>query len=350
MYVPYFEAAGSHRQIGEMIGRAFSGQIRQFLEFKREYFENGAARLDDSVRKTKKKFIDCCHAFAPHLLDEMQGCADGAGVGFDELLLINCADEARNLCRAQSGDGCTSFALLPETTGGPILAGQSKDGPGPQWDHYIVLLIRPDDRPAVLQLCYPGMLALLGISETGMCVFSNNISDGVVAEGLPTMVLKRLAWDCQRVDEVESMVASHGVAIASNFLFCDCYGGAACLETRGARYGRVDAHDGVLVHTNHYLTRSLRGRESDAYIRNYRSRERVERLKHLYGLHLGAIDVPKVFECYRDHDGHPKSICCHETPEEFYGTTATLIAEPTSRRLHVCVGHCCEHQPVVYQV
>ena len=55
MDVPYFEAAGSHRQIGEMIGRAFSGQIRQFLEFKREYFENGAARLDDSVRKTKKK-------------------------------------------------------------------------------------------------------------------------------------------------------------------------------------------------------------------------------------------------------------------------------------------------------
>ena len=31
MDVPYFEAAGSHRQIGEMIGRAFSGQIRQFL-------------------------------------------------------------------------------------------------------------------------------------------------------------------------------------------------------------------------------------------------------------------------------------------------------------------------------
>ena len=304
-----------------------------------EHYEQAGARL-----------LDWCRRLAPHLVDELHGYADGSGVPFDDIVYINCGDEARARAALSTGNGCTAFALTADVTGGSILAGQSKDGPGPQYDHYIVLTSRPRGRPAVLQLVYPGMLALFGLSETGMYVGANQIYEKTTFGGMPVMLAKRLLWELDSVDKAAELLASHGLSTANNFLLCDGRGQAACIEVKGPDCGRVDPEDGVLVHTNHYLCDALRGGENEAAIDRYQSHQRRNRLTRLLRERQGRITPSVVFDCYHDHDGWPRSICTHRTCDEYYSTTAVLVAEPRAGRLHICVGNPCRNRPKAYQL
>lgn len=348
MEVPFLDASGDAYEIGETIGRTFADRLRAFIGFKQEVLRKDTQNQRSVLEQASARFLKWCRQCGPHLIDEMRGYADGAGVSLDDVVMMNCGDEARACATAASSEGCTAFALAPQATGGPVLAGQSKDGPGPQWDHYVVLRIRPKNRPALLQLAYPGMLALLGMSETGMCICTNQIHDGVRSDGLPVMLIKRLAWEIESVADVERLIQVHHAATASNFLLCDRSGNAICLELRGEHYGRVDMDDGILIHANHYLTESLRGHEDPVRVAAHGSPLRQSRLAALFNQRRGRITVSDVFACYRDHRGYPNAICAHESTDEYRGTTAVFVAEPQAGLLHVNVGRTCQNHPQTY--
>lgn len=342
MHVPFLDVSGSSYEVGLAVGRAFRQRLQAFVAFKRAQaadWDGAAAAAGGAILR------EGCDRHAPHLLEEMRGYADGAGAAFDDIVRINSGDEARARVTAADDDGCTAFALAPRLTGHGALAGQSKDGPGPQERHYVVLRMRPAGRPAVLQLTYPGMLAVFGLSETGMYVGANQIYDGTTFAGMPVMLAKRMLWETQSVDEAARLFADHGLSTASNFLLCDGRGRATCVEMKGSRCGRVDPEHGLIVHTNHYLCANLRGGEDAASIARYRSRQRRDHLTQLLRRREGDITPAFLFECLGDHDGWPRSICAHRTPDEHYGTTAVLVAQTQAGRLHVCIGRPCRNRP-----
>ena len=156
MDVPFLEVSGSSYEMGLAVGRAFSARLRAFLAFKRNQACGPGTASTAHVAEAGAVLQDWCREGASHLLDEIRGYAAGAGVTLDDLVWLNSGDEARARATLAPSDGCTGFALTPDVTGDAMLAGQSKDGPGAQNEHYIVLLMRPTDRPAVLQLVYPG--------------------------------------------------------------------------------------------------------------------------------------------------------------------------------------------------
>ncbi|MAE64739.1 MAG: hypothetical protein CMJ18_10775 [Phycisphaeraceae bacterium] len=345
MNIPFLEVSGSSYKIGVAIGSAFRERMQAFVAFKRAQSADwGGAAATEGAGILQ----DWCGRMAPHLLDEMRGYADGADVSFEDVIRINSGDEARARATSAGSDGCTGFALAPQFTGHGALAGQSKDGPGPQDEHYVVVLMRPADRPAVLQLTYPGMLAVFGLSGTGMFLGANQIYDGTTFTGMPVMLAKRLTWETSSVDEAASLFSAHGLSAANNYLLCDGQGRAACLEVNGANCVRIDPEDGMIVHTNHYLCEALRGGENETSIEAYRSRQRRARLIELLRSQRGTATPSSIFDCYRDHDGYPRSICTHRLPAEHYGTTAVLVAETRTRRLHVCLGNPCRGRPKAF--
>ena len=349
---PFLEIVGSAYDIGLAIGRKFRELIQSFVAAKHQELSSEwpSSSAISGAEQTRQEFLDWCHKLLPSAVEQMRGYADGAGVSFENIVTVNCCDEIRSHQITSHGDGCTAFALDSAFTGGPVLAGQSKDGPVAQQERYVVLLTRPKDAPAVLQIAYPGMLALLGMSECGFCVFTNRIYTGAVTSGLPLMLLKLLAWRMDRVEQIEPIIAKHGTSAAANLMFCDRFGHASCFEVRGASYGRCDSRDGILVHTNHYLCDELRGDEDEELIKEFRSKDRLERLTELFGQQRGRINPEAVFDCFRDHAGHPRGICAHETRESAYGTTAVLVAEPQHGRLHISTGRTCQSTPVTYQL
>jgi isopenicillin-N N-acyltransferase-like protein len=244
--------------------------------------------------------------------------------------------------------GCTSFALDPTVTKNSPLSGQSKDGAGPLWDHYVVLDTQCVGQPRILELGYPGYLGLLGLSETGMSLFTNRIYDGVNTDGIPHIILKKLIWNCQAVDEVEGLLSRYGTAIAANFLVCDKNGQAASFELRGNEFARVEPADGILVHTNHYLL--LSGREDTDAVDAVCSRQRRQRLLELLKRQKNGIGRDRIFEYYRDHRHHPNGICSHGPKRLNYGTTAVMTAEHTDLMLSVTAGRTCRARYTTYQM
>lgn len=248
MTIPFLEIAGSAYHIGLTVGRNFSKLIQSCVATKyQELSAECASSSGTSVaEQTRQEFLGWCHKLLPSAVERMRGYADGAGVCFEDILTLNCCDEIHSRQAARVKDGCTSFALTSTFTGGLVLAGQSKDGPISQQERYVILLTRQDNAPAVLQLAYPGMLALLGINEWGLCVFTNQIYDGVVSSGLPLMLIKLLAWQCSRVEEIEPFIDKYGTSAAANLLFCDRSGHGSCFEVHGKSYGRFDNTHGIL--------------------------------------------------------------------------------------------------------
>jgi isopenicillin-N N-acyltransferase-like protein len=350
MDVPFLEVSGPAYKIGKTVGRTFPNQLRSLVGAKLRSLSDGRDDSAACLAECRTRMLSWCQRLAPDLIELMHGYADGADVCFDDVVILNCCDEIRSHQQARSKEACTSFAATAEFTGGMPLSGQSKDGPGINLKHYVVLLVRQEGRPAVLQLAYPGMVALLGLSETGMCIFTNQIYDSIATDGINAMVLKHLAWSADHVDDVEALVAEHGTAIAGNFLFCDRYNGAMCLELQGQDYARCNPEQGLMLHTNHYLCPRLRGREDESAIGAFRSRERFERLRQLLQRQRGRLKLEHVLACYRDHEGFPRGICTHDTQQSDYRTTAVVIAEPTQRKLHIVAGYACENDVVTYHL
>ena len=152
---PVVDAAGSPYEVGRLHGAAVAGMVGAEVE----------ARLGGLDRDVAFRHVAGVEAFvkgwAPHLLDEVRGIADGAGIDQRAALWLQWGMRAPQ--------ACTAFAVGPEFTGdGTVYAGQTKDtGPGAN-ERSIVLKVRPTGLPAVLSFSYAGHLAQIGISSTGV--------------------------------------------------------------------------------------------------------------------------------------------------------------------------------------
>ena len=78
------EASGSYRSIGEQIGVAAAAQIHALVAmYTTDDDANGEAQV--SVAAAMQAAVAEC----PHLLEELEGTAGGAGVTVEQLLRLN---------------------------------------------------------------------------------------------------------------------------------------------------------------------------------------------------------------------------------------------------------------------
>ena len=335
--LPFVEVDGDPYAVGHQIGQTFAAPIAGLIQRKRQALAATTGAGSRAAQQAVDLLTTACNRHAPHLLEEMRGCADGAGVLLTDVLLLNCGDEAGNLLRhSAADDGCTAVVVGPDRTGGCVLAGQSKDGPSFQADCFVALLQRVHNRPAVLQLAYPGMLGLCGLSDIGTAVLGNEIYDCTDAtDGLPVVVLKRLMWECKTLDEAEDWIGRFGAAAAANFTVACADGSAACFEVRGSQYARIDMTDDLLTHSNHFISPDLQGREDESPIAAHRSRQRLERMQSLVSTLGSNVSVRNLYTCFADRQGAPAAIWAEPTPHDDYRTNAVVIADLTKLELHI---------------
>jgi isopenicillin-N N-acyltransferase like protein len=104
---------------GRQHGRACGDLIRRYPSVLLEVISlEGRWRALDRVSAPKKRedllsramtFLPAMEAFAPHLVEEIRGIADGAKVPFEEALLVNVRAEMMGALASEAL--CTSFAL-----------------------------------------------------------------------------------------------------------------------------------------------------------------------------------------------------------------------------------------------
>lgn len=353
---PLVRVSGGPYERGRQHGRACGDLIRRYPEVLLEVIslEGRWRALDRASAPGKREdllsramtFLPAMEAFAPHLVEEIRGIADGAKISFAEALLVNVRAEVMGV--AASEDLCTAFALGREATSdGTILSGQNLDQHPANRDLMIVLHVEPDQGPAILMCTFAGLVGYPGVNSLGVSLVQNALSThDWRRDGMPHYLLKRVLLEQRDVRSCTAVATQARVCSSQNYVITDRSDALCDLELTPNRFAIIDDKRGIVVHANHFCSPVLAPEE--ALLPNIpNSTLRQSRMEALLTEHRGEITLDQIEAALADHEGWPTSICRHESNVE---TIASLIAEPDQGRLHVAAGNACNTEFVAYSL
>ena len=169
-YVPFplVELTGSPRERGRQHGQAVPDRIKRGIEmYSESLLKNGVDWKH--LEQRANAMVPVVEKFDPAYVEEMRGIADGAGVSFAGVMLMNARTEMVAAARKQQAhqhfpDGCTAAFALPEASAdGVLLHGQNWDWRAECAETGVVLRIRRDDGPDILTFTEAGGLARSGL-------------------------------------------------------------------------------------------------------------------------------------------------------------------------------------------
>lgn len=226
------ELSGTPRQRGRQHGEELRGRIRELAE---RLLERGcssepvtdASLVGRLVRSTG--FLLAVRRWTPHLLAEVEGIAEGAGLPFEVVFALNLADEDWAV-GGSARDACTSLGLV-SPFGGTVVA-QNMDLPMAFEGQQTVL--RTADR---LILSYPGGLGLNAISAAGTAVCCNTLRQlRTDPDGLPVAFVMRGVIDQPDLTSAEAFLRRVRHASGQNYLVGDPTGVRWLWCRSGARW------------------------------------------------------------------------------------------------------------------
>lgn len=324
-----------------------------------------------AVTREAEKYVARLGVTCPRYLDEIRGIADGAGVGFLDVLALNVrteimfglfteAEAARARGSSSKGvngangvngkphadddfpsDGCTSLAF---TSASSSFLAQNWDWLPAQAPNLIVIHIsQPEnaDIPAIAMVTEAGIIGKIGLNASGVgCCLNAIRARGLDSTRLPVhFALRTILESRSRSDALSTLRKLGGVAGSAHILVADTTG-AVGLEFAGGkeRIGEIGPDDkGRVVHTNH-LVLEHPGVEEPGWLPD--SGERLERIGVLTGgdFLAGEVDVKRVVELFKDEEGFPCSINRLQVKEGESQTLFTIVMDLGRKEALVKVG------------
>jgi isopenicillin-N N-acyltransferase-like protein len=345
---PIISVSGAPYERGYQYGAATSALIRHSIASYARLFAYRRGLDWTSSGEAALVFRPLLADLAPHLLEEMRGIADGAGLRFEEILTLNVRTElmagigsgarhpaadaalARNRAAAVPqhpdevpvsiaettaappfvDDGeCTTVAAQPRATGGPTLLAQTWDWSGDQRAACIMLHLSAPDKPTLLTMSEAGMLAKIGVNAAGVAVSLNLLRSRADGEniGMPVHILLRLMLEAPNVAAVRELVKLAPFASSSCITVAGADGELVSFELTPRGIGEIAAQEGVLAHTNHCIDALTHAGESPPDPLST-SLERYDRARALLEAQQGAIDLASLQAILRDREGAPRCI------------------------------------------
>jgi isopenicillin-N N-acyltransferase like protein len=345
---PFIKVNGSHREIGRQIGEAFSKQVRHSLGNARLLIENTYNVLEltwHGAQNQARKYMPFAQERYPQYVDEIMGIAEGAGVAFDDLAVLNAMEavtmDALHLTK------CTSFAVNGERTAdGHVLVAHNEDWlPDDEEDVYVVQ-VSPEDEPPFLAMTYGGLLPNIGFNAYGIAQCCDSVYPTDSRIGLPRLVLSRAVLSSRTPGGAIRRCLLPRRAAGYNHLIAHESGELYNVEVSARNFAILYAEENYLIHTNHYLDYGMQAveSESDELISTRVRYFRAQRLLEQTARHT----VRSLQEIQRDHINRPGSICSHaditNDPLDREKTINAMIMDLTSRIMHIAWGNPCANK------
>lgn len=279
---------------------------------------------------------------ASHLIEELRGVADGARIGWREVLLLQTRPELSNVRHSRlkrEDHECSSIGVGGARTsdGHPLLA-QNIDMNETLKDLGIVLRIYPEQGPAILTWTLAGVLGQTGINSSGVGRCGNVLFSGRWRLGVPTSILFRLALEQESVDDIVDLCRQIPRAKSNNFMLCDRNGKVVDLEMTVDSQRVIELDENSLIHhTNHYCHPEFQ--EEDTEPNRGGTRVRQARLEELTADINGIIDVDDIKRFMSDHHNEPLSLCRHG--QDGGRTLASCVLVPNRSEAYISLGNPC---------
>ena len=334
--------SGSPYQMGYAHGKRFRDEIRTFTEER--------VRLCSSLEWTGRQLsreavfalAEACvaehQAYAPELMQELQGIADATDLSLAELVINNGFTDFIDtiyslgditvpaLAPPLVADNCTAFMVPPgRSATGTAFFGQTWDMHASATPYVILIHGEPADAPSFFTFTVTGCVGMIGMNSAGITVGVNNLmaTDGQIGVTWPFVVRKILQQD--DLDAALECLTGAKLAGAHNYMLMDGAGGGYEVEAMSTKYHVRELADETISHTNHCLIQKNLdvARERPPHSRNS-SENRLRRADEL--LANDDITIDDLMALTRDE----VAICTRPQPPTHVESCGAAIMSPST--------------------
>lgn len=316
-------------QIGFVHGQLFSADIAELVAaLRKELFHPNILRAQLDRMKVYYQVRRLARALPAECRSELTGIADGAGVAYRDILLLNLwpdiAAGENSTHLAVWGAACTTHQLLHAANIGhsfPSLV-RGKD---------VLFILNFEDRQDCVFLGWPGQAGTpFGFNEAGLAVSSCIVPVKQNVPGTPTHLWSRRVLSSsqsvqQGISRIVSAAKSEG-NIAGGMWLLSTVAGTSLVEAAAGKVSVVSGDTGWLVTANHFQTL-----DSDTTQDIRFSLQRSTRAGRLMQ-QLSPISLRKVLTILRDQSGSTPE------PERQIANArnvATIICSPVDKTLWI---------------
>jgi hypothetical protein len=311
---PLLKASGSPFDIGKSIGRTFSREIREGFKKREKWFANLKKYATGEGRKNLQAMMKASNDQFPDIVEELRGWAEGSGVSYDDLFILNCNNEFEAFLEEEKrppGD-CSTVVL---NDGKRLIIAHNEDGNGNYSDLMFVLQAKLPGGTEFLALTYPGCIEgnAPAFNSHGIVVVTNYIGSIEVKAGVPRYFISRRMLEAKTIDEalktaqhpLRSHSYHHIVASLKDRR-------AVSIETVPSTY-QVRELSGLYLHTNHLILEHMKSLPQFEKYVQLSSVPRLESLKRSLGgiRDLSTITPQMIKKALSCHEGKPYSVCRH---------------------------------------
>lgn len=339
---PFIEIAGAPRERGRQYGEQAKARILRGIEHYSGQLEASKLRWPD-IEALVQTFEPTIRAFEASYIDEMKGIAEGAGVDYAAVALLNARTEILKLAdRRRKGqaaeidpDGCTGIAVMPEAAAaGRVIHAQNWDWKAECAETAVVLRVRREDGPDILTFTEAGGLARSGMNAAGISITANYLeSDRDYRQvGMPLALLRRKALEQQHLALAMRIVYATAKSASNNLMVSHANGIAIDFECAPDETFQVHPLRGVIVHANHFQSPVALAKLKDTGIATTPdSLYRDLRVRQLIEPHIGSISRDTVKNALFDDFETPWSVCRPprlNTSNNLSASVAMVVMEP----------------------
>jgi len=351
---PLVEVYGTHREMGCQIGEACRVQVQHSIDNAHLLIEQSYSTLEltwDGAKIQSRKYLPFAEERYPQYIDEMRGVADGANVTFDDVMVLNAMEavtmDALHLTR------CTSLAVNEERTAdGHVLAAHNEDWIPEDENDVYVISAKPKDEPPFLAMTYGGLLPNVGFNAYGIAQLIDSVYPNDSRIGIPRLVVARAVLAARRLSGAIGRTLLPHRAAGYNHLLIHESGEIYSVEASSRKFEILHGTDGYMVHTNHYLSQTMKEIESEPE-ELISSRVRYFRANRLVRQN-STHNIKSLQAIQKDHVNLPNSICNHNIegidPLDRENTISALVIDLTSREMHIAWGNPCQNAYHTYHL
>ena len=350
----HFEFEGNIYEQGLAHGEALRESIEKNIDVYLYRFENEAGIDQKELLERTKLYLAPFQKQSPEYMSGIKGVAKGSNKDILEILMLNLRYELLyyELGRKKQEDavdGCTSFAILAESTKNKhLLMGQNWD-----WipDVECVLITNiDDDGLRRISFVEAGILAgKPGINSEGIGLAVNGMystADDWSRFYKPFHVRCYEVLRSKSLNKAINALTNTPRSCTANFLIGHSSQGAIDIELAPETMNIIDPTKDVLSHANHFVNPELLDIIEPPNPRRYLSEFRDNHMNDLLLKHK-PLDIKKMKNILSDHDNYPQSICRHidnSLPESQQTITKTsMIMDLQKQSIWYSNGNPCEN-------
>jgi hypothetical protein len=343
-----YRVSGTHRQVGIEMGELGAEQIQRGIEAFDARLPEGRTR--DAQLRSAQEYREVTAPSLPWLIEELDGCAAGAGVDPVEFFATTIEELWYTPYPKRTQGRCSDLVAGPAATAdGHLWVGHNNDL-RPEMEADIVAIEKSvDDEPVILQIGGVPWISV-GWSQAGLSLTGNELSPNDERVGISRT---HQVFEMLRAHNLHEMVAyaiRPDRASSYNNVLADRYGDVANIEgsATDVEISHLDDQD-HLTHTNHYVSERMQPYEGDP---DYavRSDVRFCRVRDLLADQPAGSVTPQVLRSIlSDHESQPNEVCRH--PEWGHPTSKTVfwcMADVTDGRILFGRGNPCDSMEQEY--